>query len=110
MSTEHIIPEARISALMPNGPSPLELRELVRGYALARAAGLLGDGKINPEVAIWYARLGYGYSNGERIEGGIRMAAAIRRELAKASARPDGIPLVNESDYVRYEPPNVQTC
>lgn len=36
--------------------SPAVIKELIRGYRLARAAGLLGDGKCNEEAALFMSR------------------------------------------------------
>lgn len=64
--------------------SPEVTQELVRGYRLARAAGLLNDGKINPEVA----KLGGA--------AGLNIIASIRETLRKENYKPGGIPVVDE--------------
>lgn len=63
--------------------SPGVVEELVRGYKLARAAGLLGDGKINPEVA-------------KLAVLGERVSDKLRAILQKANRQPGGIAIVDE--------------
>lgn len=60
--------------------SPAITQELVRGYRLARAAGILGDGKINAEVAL------------------LGVSETIREILRKEAHKPGGIPVVKDKN------------
>lgn len=72
--------------------SPTVIAELVQGYRLAVAAGLVGD-KINPEVATQLSRLPVG-SLVEHVNDGCRVSQILRDTLQKANREAGGVSLV----------------
>jgi hypothetical protein len=61
--------------------SPKIVIELIRGYRLARAAGLLGDGVHDDDAMQWVSRRGHGFSVPERIASGAEIMADVSKEL-----------------------------
>jgi hypothetical protein len=69
--------------------SPAIVAELLRGYELARGAGLIDD-TSNPVAEEYLSTLGHGFSPPERAEDGRRVMAGLRARLedeAKAANR-----------------------
>lgn len=73
--------------------NPATTEELIRGYRLARAAGLLGDGRYCPEAMQYASPQGYGFSPSERAESGAKVMELMAEELRKANRQPGGIKL-----------------
>lgn len=71
--------------------SPAIVGELVNGYRLARAAGLLNDGKCNREVAIRLSRLPDAHSADEHADDGKRQMEALVEVLRSENRKPGGI-------------------
>lgn len=72
--------------------SPAVIKELIRGYRLARAAGLLGDGKCNEEAALYLSNLNVADNDRDtRIADGKRQMAEIVGILRKEDRKPGGI-------------------
>jgi len=73
--------------------NPATTEELIRGYRLARAAGLLGDGRYSLEAMQYASSLGCGFSPPERAADGAKVMAAMAEALRKADRQPGGIKL-----------------
>jgi len=73
--------------------SPAMVTELIHGYRLARAAGLLGDGRYNPETAQKLSPLVGKWEPHEHEAAGVRVMNEITETLRKANRQPGGIKL-----------------
>lgn len=72
--------------------SPAVSEELIRGYKLARAAGLLGDGKCNEAAAIYMGGGSCSYSSTlNAIAAGKEKMAALVEVLRAENRKPGGI-------------------
>lgn len=76
--------------------SPAITEELVRGYKLARAAGLLGDGKINLELAKFLSPLSIGFTDEQQLVAGAAIADGMRNVLRKENHKPGGVPIIED--------------
>lgn len=73
--------------------SPAVAQELIRGYRLARAAGLLGDGRYNPAAAkAMSTKVGH-WNEHEHEESGVQAMAALSDVLRRENCTPGGMPL-----------------
>lgn len=71
--------------------SPAMLGELARGYRLARACGLLGDGVCNDEVAAHVSTLRGHHSHGEHVQNGRQVLEGLVTVLRAEARKPGGI-------------------
>lgn len=72
--------------------SPAMMEELVRGYRLAKAVGLLGDDQCNEAAALFMSRKDpEDYIPAERIADGKEQMLALGEILRKENRKPGGI-------------------
>jgi hypothetical protein len=86
------VPLASDIARLLQHTSPAIVGELVRGYRLAKAVGLLGDDQCSETAALFMSRKDpEDYIPSERIADGKEQMAALAEVLRKENRKPGGI-------------------